>query len=67
MPTTKGTKKRERPFEEKRINVFHSFEYIDCDDRDVVRANREWLLGGEYLEWKWFKDKLTGEIVLQRR
>ena len=57
----------ERPWEEKRIDLFSSFEYADMDDNDMRLHCRDWLLSGEHFEWKFWKDTLTGEYVLQRR
>lgn len=32
-----------------------------------LEKHRDWLLGGEHYEWRYWKDKITGDIFLERR
>ena len=41
---------------------------IISDDIDVtLEPHRDWMLGGEKMEWRYEKDKTTGDIMLYRR
>ena len=47
--------------EEKRITL----ELVDSDEHPITK-HREWMLGGETMQWAYFKDPVTNELVLQR-
>lgn len=34
---------------------------------DYLEPYREWMLGGKLMQWKYAKDKITGDIILWRR
>lgn len=41
---------------------------VVSDDEDVVlEPYRDWMLGGEHMEWRTHKDKVTGDIIIERR
>lgn len=41
---------------------------VISDDEDIVlEPYRDWMLGGEHMEWRYSKDKSTGDIIIERR
>lgn len=41
---------------------------VVSDDEDIVlEPYRDWMLGGEHMEWRTHKDKITGDIIIERR
>lgn len=41
---------------------------VISDDVDIVlEPYRDWMLGGENMEWRTHKDKTTGDIIIERR
>ncbi len=41
---------------------------IVTDDMNIVlETYRDWMLGGQHMEWCYHKDKITGDLVLERR
>lgn len=44
------------------------FVDIVTDDIDLfIEPYRDWMLGGEHMVWRYHKDKVTGDIILERR
>ena len=44
------------------------FVDIVSDDMDIIlEPYRDWMLGGEKMEWRYHKDKITSDIILERR
>lgn len=41
---------------------------VVSDDMDIVlEPYRDWMLGAEHSEWRYHKDKITGDIIIERR
>jgi hypothetical protein len=54
-------------WEKKEISPFES-KYSDCEgDTSIIAIERDWLLGGQNLEWRYYKDPIRGVLVLERR
>ncbi len=49
-------------WEEKRIPL----EIVDSDEHPITK-HRDWLLGGYHLDWEYYVDKITNELVLRRK
>lgn len=51
-------------WERKEINAFES---MDIGEEDILREYRDWLLGGERFEWRYYRSKLDSTLILERR
>ncbi len=48
------------PLDDVVIEQYNSMEQI-------LEKHRDWMLGGEHFEWRYFKEPTTGNIILERR
>lgn len=53
-------------WEEKIITCLELMEREDSI-REVIASEREWLLGGENHQWKYYRGNFTGDLILLRR
>lgn len=49
--------------------IIDSFESIDVGHKneEILLYYRDWLLGGEQMEWRYYRSKLDGALILERR
>jgi hypothetical protein len=53
-------------WEEKNISALELMEREDSI-REVIANEREWLLGGKHMDWKYYFNKWDGSLTLLRR
>lgn len=52
---------------ETKVITFEEILKMDIDDiHSIIEPYREWMMGGKYSEWRYYKDR-DGNIILERR
>lgn len=46
-------------------HILHAKE--DDGRRKIVEHCRDWMLGGENMEWRYHRDLISGDIIMERR
>lgn len=58
--------RRDLVWEQKVIKLV-DFVSDDTGFVDEIEPYRDWMLGGEHMEWRYHKDNITGDLILERR
>lgn len=52
--------------QEKKIITAQEILKSGLSIREIIKENRDWLLGGENHKWQYFRDLTNGDLVLLR-
>lgn len=52
---------------EKKVILLEDIRDDETGFTDFLEPYREWMLGAENMQWKYYKDKITGDLILLRR
>ena len=47
--------------------VINPFESIDMGREEILKEFRDWLLGGEKSEWRYYYSKFDASLILERQ
>ena len=49
--------------EEKILSMWDTMDWLEDD---ILREFRDWLVGGATFQWKYYRSKLDGSLILER-
>ena len=65
--TLNGLRTNGMGWERKYIMRHDLVQMKDESMESILEAHREWMLGGKHFEWRYRKDCITGDLILERR